>query len=404
MKKKTFNSLAIFGGKPLFEKQRPIGQLDKPPLKDFLSGLREAYDARWLTNGGRLVQRVEKICAKLHGVLHCLAVTNAGIGISILLRDIARDRKGEVILPGFSFRGLPHFIRWAGLTPRFVDVDKDSHALDLSAVKNAINKNTIAILAVSKSHSFGDREGLCALADGLEIPLIFDSVYALGAKYRGSPAGGAGLAEVFSLHATKLINGFEGGYITTNDGVLVERLQRYRNFGLGAPSHLFENIIGTNGKLNEVHAAMALASLPYLNNIVAANRIRFQNYLSALEPIPHLRMLESPQPAIESSSHVLNVLNIEAEWPLSRNQMWKLLSAEGLGVTPYYSPPLSRIQMNPSDVSPCQLPVSEKLAEHFLQLPSGKSMSEDDIKKFAGLCSFLLENAKAVKKQLEHIL
>jgi dTDP-4-amino-4,6-dideoxygalactose transaminase len=401
--KQNINDLAIFGGAPLYAKPRSVAQLNAPPFKEFLMLVREAYDARRLTNDGPLVRRLEHACAAVHRVPHCIAVTNAGIGISMLLRELSGGRSGEVIVPGFSFRGLPHFIRWAGQTPRFVDVDPLSHTLDVAQVEQAVTPHTTAILAVANSHSFGARDALCDLAALRGIPLVFDSVYALGAQYRGQPPGRAGVAEVFSLHATKLLNGFEGGYITTADGLLAARLRSQRNFALGDTGSEKNPIIGLNGKLNEIHAAMALATLPHLSQFVSNNRERFSAYETALADCRGLSLLRSSQQEVEQSSHTLNVLEIDSPWPYTRDEMLNILRAEGMLVHPYYSPPLYRAPMNPPGVSSVRLPVSELLAHRYLQLPSGNDMRHEDIQAFAALCRFLYTRVRDLKAKLEPV-
>jgi len=391
--KETVEDLAIFGGRPLFSKTQSTGQLHARPLENFLSIVREAYDARRLTNDGPIVQRLERTCAALHGVPHCIAVTNAGIGISMLLRELAATRNGvEVIVPGFSFRGLPHFIRSAGQTPRFVDVDVNTHTLDVVQVAKAISPDTTAILAVSSVHSFGSRDELVRLAAQRGVPLVFDSVYALGGQYYGRAPGAGGTAEVFSLHATKLINGFDGGYITTTDAQLALRLRSQRNFALGSVAG-WSPVAGLNGKLNEIHAAMALAVLPELPRVIDTNRERFLKYKSELADCPGLRLLESNKPEVESSSHVLNVLEVGEPWPYSRNDMLRILRAEGMGVRAHYSPPASRARMNPSDVPSITLPVTDYLAERSLQLPGGDGMSERNVQDFGALCGFLFRHS-----------
>lgn len=399
--KRKLRDLAVFGGPPTFPNSKPVGQLYSPPIKKVLSSVFCAYQSRRLTNDGPLVQKLEKKLADFHRVSDAVAVTNAGTGISLVLRAIAKGRKGEVILPGFSFRGLSHFVVWAGLKPRFVDVDEKSHSLNIAKTKEAINSRTIAILAVSKCHSFGNRDELCEIAKSLGVPLVFDSVYAMGATYRGEPAGRGGIAEVFSLHATKLINGFEGGYITTCDLNLSTYLRRARNFYLGDDNSKDLAIFGTNAKLNEIHAAMALASLTHVKKLIAKNKKRFLYYSSKLAPFRGINLLVSPQPKLESMSHVLNILEVSPQSPFTRDQLVTLLRPEGTNVTPYYSPPLSRAPMNPKCVKKSRLPVCEKLAQKFIQLPSGNYMRENDIDRLAMLLCFLWTNAREINLMLK---
>ena len=114
--KTTLDDLAIFGGPPLFSEVRPIGQLAVPAQEAFLDRVKQAYDARRLSNDGPQVRELEERLAEFHGVRHCIALANAGLGLMMLMQILAQGRSGQVIMPAFTFRGLPHFARWAGQT------------------------------------------------------------------------------------------------------------------------------------------------------------------------------------------------------------------------------------------------------------------------------------------------
>jgi dTDP-4-amino-4,6-dideoxy-D-glucose transaminase len=122
--------IAVFGGVPLFASPRPVGQLASPAIDAFLATLGARYAAGTRSSGATLVRALEARLAEYHEVDHCVAVANAGLGLMILMRHFAHGRTGTVIMPAFSYRGLPHFAQWAGLMPRFCDVDERTQALD----------------------------------------------------------------------------------------------------------------------------------------------------------------------------------------------------------------------------------------------------------------------------------
>lgn len=393
--KQHIDDLALFGGTPIFDSPRPIGQLDAPPVEEYLALVRLAMDQRRLTNDGPFVQQLETRLAAYHGVAHCVALANAGLGLMMLMQVFSGGRRGEVIMPAFSYRGLPHFAQWAGQMPRFCDVDPATHTLSPESVASAINENTTAILAVCNFNSPGDIDRLGELAQHHDLPFFLDSVYGIGSTYKGRRLGGFGRAEVFSLHATKLLNGFEGGYITTNDTDLAEILRRQRNFGFGAESKLATSqIIGINAKLNELHAAMALLSLDNIDHIIAANRARFEEYVEVCAGIPGLSLI--PYPAGECSNFQMAVVEIGPDWPLSRDQTIALLRAEGAAISAYYSPPLHLSEHCPRGLAINALPVAESLAERFMQLPSGNLVSLADIHAIGELLRFLGDNGAGI--------
>ncbi len=340
--KRSLEDLALFGGTPLFDKPRPIGQLAAPPVEEYLAILRRSYDARWLSNDGPAVRELEQRLRERHEVRHCISLANAALGLTMLMQLMAGGRAGEVAMPAFSYRGLPHFARWAGQSPGFCDVDAATHTLDPADAAVRVTERTTSILAVCNFNSPGDIEALEDLSRRSGAPLIIDSVYGLGASHGGRTLGGFGAAEVFSTHATKLLNGFEGGYITTNDDDLAEALRWQRNFalpGLRPPGADLDHVLGMNAKLNEAHAAMALASLDGMDLVIEGNKARYQAYAAQLDQIPGLSLVACDD-SRDRRNFQLAVLDIQSPWPLDRDETLKLLRAEGAAVSGYYSPPL----------------------------------------------------------------
>ncbi len=119
--------------------------------------------------------------------------------------------------------------------------------------------------------------------------LLFDAAHAFGCAYKGKFVGGFGRCEIFSFHATKFFNSFEGGAILTNDDTLAEKTRLMRNFGFGG----YDNVIyiGTNGKMTEVCAAMGLTSLESVQGFIETNRRNYHAYRQGLEGVPGLSMI-----------------------------------------------------------------------------------------------------------------
>ncbi|MFZ5524819.1 MAG: aminotransferase class I/II-fold pyridoxal phosphate-dependent enzyme [Pseudomonadota bacterium] len=396
-KKNGIHDLALFGGARLFDTPRPIGQLAAPHVEEYLALVRQAFEAGQLSAHGQLEQQLEAELAAYHGVRHCIALANAALGLMMLAKHFAQDRHGEVIMPAFSFRGLPHFVQWAGQMPRFCDVDRHSHTLDLGSVERAINKRTTSIMSVCNFNSPGNIDGLCQLADEHDLPLYFDSVYAVGCTYRGKKLGGFGAAEVYSLHATKLLNGFEGGYVTTDDDGLADKLRRLRD---GAINDEDFPGLALNARLNELHAAMGLLSLQQIDTIIAGNRRRFDSYLRAVEHVPGLSLISYPDASQEESNYEMAVLEIDSAFPLSRNQLMNLVRAEGLAISAYYSPALHLSEHCPKGLKIDSLPTTEWLAGRYLQLPVGELVSLADIGFIGELLGFVYEHGTAIADRL----
>lgn len=402
MNKKKVCDLAHMGGKPLFERPRPIGQLDMPPIEGFLKYVREIHGSKRFTNNGPFAKELELRLAEIHGTRYCVTVANATVGASMILRCLALGKQGNVIMPAFTYPGLPHIARWAGQSPSFSDVDPETHTLSVEAVDSVINEQTTAILAVCNTNYPGDMDGLEALAKKRKIPICFDSVNSFGASYKGKPIGGFGEAEVFSLHATKLLNGFEGGYITTNNEELAHTLSVQRNFGFRAPTDKSVNpfALGFNAKLNEFSAAMALCCLDPLAKLIAENKERYDAYCDFFKDVPGISFLPYKNAESEKYNYLMAIAEPGKSWPISRDNTVKLIRAENLLARAYYCPPLHQTSHCPKGLKVPPLPITENLAKRFIQMPVGSLVSISNIKSIAEFFKFMADNSKEINKHL----
>jgi dTDP-4-amino-4,6-dideoxy-D-glucose transaminase len=396
MNKKHVADLALFGGTPLFDTGRPVGQLMLPDEKEFFRRARSMYTCKRFTNNGPLVRELEKKLARMHQVENGVAFANACLGLVLLMDILADGCNGEVIMPAFTYTGLPHLAQWAGQMPCFCDIEYDTHTLDPAEVEKNINANTTSILAVHQVNSPCRIDELETIASKYNVPLFYDSVHGVHCTYNGQPIGGFGRAEVFSLHATKLLNGFEGGYITTNDDQLADVLRKKRNFGIIGEADIVT--IGLNAKLNELHAAAALACLEGQKEIVDRNRRRLSAYRMNFQNIPGVGWIPYKDEK-ERMNYEFALLTTGPDFPFDRDFIVKLFRAENAMAQPYYSPPLHLSSHCPASIRPPSLPVTEKLAREIIQMPVGELVSLEDIVIMADFFRFIYDQADAIRKR-----
>jgi dTDP-4-amino-4,6-dideoxygalactose transaminase len=283
----------------------------------------------------------------------------------------------------------------ADLIPRFCDVDPVTLGQTAETVAPCLNSDTALIVGVHPTVNCCDAPGLERLSERTGIPVLFDSVESTYETCGGRKVGCFGRAEGFSLHASKLINGFEGGYVTSDDHELVDRLRHMRGFGFAAEDTVVE--FGINAKLNEIHAAMALASLDELEDLVLRNRVRYDAYRRGLAAIPGISVREFDEHDRCSFKNVL--VDLDHSWPLTRGQTLEILHAEGALARAYYSPALHSKKTG-FETRFGALPVTEYLAERFVLLPCGEQMDEEDILAIVRLLAFIAENAEAIDARL----
>ncbi len=401
MIKRDLDEFALFGGPVLFDRPRPTGQIYSPDRKAFLGRLKQIIEARRFSNGGPFQLQLETRLAQLHGVRHVVSFANASFALIALLKHCAKPHADEVLLPSFTYRGLPHFIQWAGYRPRFCDVDLETHTLSGATVSASLEKRpAAAILAVNHVNAPAELSALERISRQTDTPVVYDSVYAIAGRYRDHPFGGNGVAEVFSLHATKLVNGFEGGYLTTNDDGLANEMRCFRNFGFDAVQPQVQHL-GLNGKMNEIHAAMALTSLENLDEILQRNQYVYDQYQAGIAEIAGLSV-ELPAPAMVSNNEMV-LMRVSENCPVSRDAILKVLQAENALARPYFSPPLHRSKNCPADLVVDPLPNTDALANMFIQLPTGAFLGDDDIQKIVQLLAVLVENGESAAKRFQQV-
>jgi len=354
-------------------------------------------DRGWLSNNGPLVQEFEQRIAAFLGVKHCICVCNATIGLEIVIR--AADLKGEVIVPSYTFIATAHALQWQEITPVFADMDPATHNLDPAKIERHITSRTTAILG---THVWGRPcpvEALSEIAQRRGIKLMFDAAHAFGCSHNGRMIGGFGLAEVFSFHATKFLNSFEGGAITTNDEVLATKIRLMTNFGF----HGYDNVIhlGTNGKMTEVCAAMGLTNLEGIEDLVAVNRRNYEAYRTGLAGIPGVALMPY-NPAERGNYQYLVVEVDEAKTGLTRDELVKVLHAENVLARKYFWPGCHRMEPYRSFYPNAHLllPETERIAARIIVMPTGTAMEVQMIQTVCQVISAAVVRASEVKAAL----
>lgn len=365
---------------PLFDSPLHVGRPNIGSAEKFLELTAEVLNRRWLSNDGPLVRELEARIAELVGVKHCFAITNGTIALEIVIRALGLT--GEVIVPSWTFVATAHSLRWLGLTPVFADVDPETHCLDPESVRSRITERTSAILGVHLWGRPAPVEALEQIAKEHDLKLFFDAAHAFGVSTNGRMVGSFGSAEVFSFHATKFFNTIEGGAIVTDDDDLAARLKLMRNFGFAGEDTVISE--GTNGKMNEVCAAMGLANIDYLDELIAVNRHAYEAYVRGVEDIPGVRIL--PVDNHEQSNYQYVVLLVDESCPTSRNEILSHLRENNILARRYFWPACHRMEpyrtLEP-DLGR-SLPVTELLSEQVIVLPTGTAVSAQDIALVVG--------------------
>lgn len=397
MVKLKIKDLAIFGGTPAFPEKLHVGRPNIGNRQHFLDRVHAILDQHWLTNNGPYVQELERKVAEFLGVKHCIAICNGTVALELVAR--AEGLQGEVVVPSMTFIATAHALQWQEITPVFCDIDPATHNIDPAKVERLITPRTTGILGVHLWGRACDVDALSEISHRHGLKLLFDASHAFGCSYQGKMIGGFGHAEVFSFHATKFFNTLEGGAIVTYDDRLAEKIRLMRNFGFAGLDNVI--YIGTNGKMNEVSAAMGLTSLESLKEFIAINRCNYQAYRKELDNLSGVHLLSYDER--ERCNFQYIVLEIdEGETHLSRDILVEILHAENIRARRYFYPGCHRMEPYRSFFSNAGLllPETEKLVEKVVVLPTGTAIGPTDVEKICQVIRWVVAHGPEIIERL----
>lgn len=394
--KQKLSQLSLFGGQPAFADPLHVGCPNVPEGEartELLQRISEMLERRWLTNQGPLVLEFERTIARLLGVRNAIAVCNATLGLQVAAK--ACGLTGEVIVPSFTFVATAHALNWIGLEPVFAEVDPLRHTIDPEQIEKLITPRTSAIVA---THLWGNAcpvDRIAQIAHRHHLQVIYDAAHAFGCSHQGRMIGSFGRAEVFSFHATKFINSFEGGAITTNDDELAWKMRRMMSFG-------FQNLdqvisAGTNAKMSEVSGAMGLSSLSRMAEITAANRLNYEAYALRLAGLAGIRLMPFDESETRNYQYVIAEVHGKG---LTRDELLEVLWAEGIKARRYFYPGCHRMEPYISQARAYSLPVTERLSDAVLALPTGTVVTPTEIAEVCSIIRLAVGNAAEVKQRL----
>lgn len=262
--------------KPIYVTQPSLA-----PLEEYTALLKGVWERGILTHNGPLVQQFEKELCKKLGLTHFVAVTNGTIAIQMAIK--ALQLQGEIITTPFTWIATISAIMWEGCKPVFCDIEPDTLNLDPKRIEAKITSNTVAIMPV---HVFGnpcDVDAIEKIARDHNLKVIYDAAHAVGSTYNGKSLLEYGDISATSLHATKLLNTAEGGGCVALNPNIHEKLKRIRFFGHDDQKDIVED--GFNGKMTEVHAALGLANLKYIDAVLTDRKRKYLHYRENLSSL-----------------------------------------------------------------------------------------------------------------------
>lgn len=337
-----------------------------PPFGEFQTYLQGVWEREWFTNNGPLVNELElKLKEKLN-VDHLLFLSNGTIALQIAIR--ALDLQGEIITTPFSYVATTSSIVWERCEPVMVDICPDTLNIDPEKIEQAITSRTSAILA---THVFGnpcDVEAIEKIAQKHQLRVIYDAAHAFGTQYKKRSLLAYGDIATCSFHATKLFHTIEGGAVTTSNPEILKKMAMMRNFGHSSLTEF--GGVGVNGKNSEVHAAMGLTNLKYVEEILKVRKELCEHYKSELTDLP-IRF----QKIAENTDYNHSYFPVIFDDEKTLLHVMAELNLNNIYPRRYFYPSLSELPY----VHEQHSPISEDVSRRIMCLPLYHTLSREEI-------------------------
>lgn len=325
--------------------------------------------------GGPAVTDFEEAFATYTGAEHCVGVGNGLDALHLSLRALGIGAGDEVILASNGFIATVLAVTMAGATPIFVEPDPHTHNLNPERVEQAITPQTRALLPTHLYGQPADIDALTDIAGRHDLRLVLDAAQAHGARYKGSPIGGAGDVTTWSFYPSKNLGALgDGGAITTSDPEIAKRVRMLGNYG--SSTRYINELQGVNSRLDPLQAAVLSVKLKHLDHWNARRRAIATFYSDRLASLP-LTLPAVPQWA----DPVWHLYVVQHQ---SRDQFQQRLAERGIQTLIHYPvPPHLQQAYAGLRLQPGSLPIAEELASSVLSLPMGPHLTDAEVEAVA---------------------
>ena len=351
-----------------------------PVYKPYFNGKEKLYvndciDSTWISSKGSYIERFEKQYSEYIGTKYASTVSNGTVALHLALMALGVDVGDEVVVPTFTYIASVNAINYCGATPVFADSEKDYWQLDPSGIEKLITPRTKVILPV---HLYGhpyDMDAICAIAKKHNLFVVEDCAEAIGSQIAGKKVGSFGDIGTFSFFGNKTITTGEGGMIVTNDKTVYERCVHLKGQGLAKHRQYWHDVVGYNYRMTNICAAMGVAQMETVENVIAQKRQIaewYKKYLSKMHVSFH-----GEKNGVTNTYWMCSIL---VDDPKDRDLLRKYLSDAGIETRPLFYP-VHTMPMYSAKYK--RFSVAEDIGHRGINLPSYPDLGEPDVKFIA---------------------
>ena len=340
--------------------------------------------SNWVAPVGPDLEAFESAVAELAERQYAVALNSGTAALHLALQLLNVQPGDSVICPTLTFAASANPICYCGADPIFVDSEPRTWNMDPVLLELELGERAAsgelpkAVIVVHLYGQCADMDPILAVCERYGIPVVEDAAEALGASYKGRPAGGMGAFSFFSFNGNKIITTSGGGMLLADKGSWIDRARFLATQAREPVAHYEHRELGYNYRLSNVLAGLGLSQLDDLSRRIAAKRAHFEAYRAALGELPGVRFMPIEDP--DAANYWLTCMTIDpVDGGSSRDAVIAALEAADVEVRPLWKP----LHMQPvfQDCASIGGECAEGLFATGLCLPSGSALSEADRSK-----------------------
>lgn len=380
--------LAVFGGKPVFEKKIGYGHqyIDDADIQAVVDVLKSDF----LTCGPKINEAEAKLC-EITGAKHAVLISNGTAALHAACFAAGIGPGDEVITTPITFAASANCALYCGGKPVFADINPETYNIAPDSIEKCITERTKAVVAVDFTGQAVEVQRIREICDKHNLIFIEDAAHSLGTRFNGKPIGSLADMTEFSFHPVKTCTAGEGGAITTNDEELYKKLLLFRTHGItrvnewmDKPSEggwYYQQVdLGYNYRITDMQAALLSSQLDKLEHFARRRKELVKRYDEAFREIPEI-IVQREIPESDTVRH-LYIIQLDLEkLTCSRKEVYDALQAEGVGVNVHYIPAYFFPYYQNLGYKMGSCPNAERLYERIISIPLFYSMTDEDQEK-----------------------
>ncbi len=350
--------------------------------------VQEAFETNWIAPLGPHVDAFEREFCALTGAAHAAALTSGTAALHLAMILLGVGPGDEVLGSTFTFSASVNPVAYCGARPTFIDSERTSWNMDPRVLRETLAERAKtgrlpkAVIVVDLYGQAADLDAIKAACDEYGVPLVEDAAAAVGTTYKGRSAGTVGKFGAFSFNGNKIITTSGGGMLVSDDGAAIAHARKLATQARDPAAHYLHTEIGYNYRLSNVLAGIGRGQLPVIEDRVAKRRENYDAYVRALGDMPGISF-QPEAPWGRHSRWLVNILIEPAAFGADRETVRRALTAEEIEARPLWKP--MHTQPVFAGCDHIGGAVAEDLFEKGLSLPSGSTLTDDDLARITGV-------------------